>query len=59
MDFLNAEYVASWDGYPDDELEMLEDRLSPKNQNYIEETVEQFNESEFMEHFRLINTNNN
>lgn len=35
------------------ELEMMEDGQRPKNKNYISETVENFNQTEFIEHFRL------
>jgi cellulose synthase/poly-beta-1,6-N-acetylglucosamine synthase-like glycosyltransferase len=30
-----------------------EDRVRPKNENYFEETIPQYNEQEFMEHFRV------
>ncbi|VEN54959.1 unnamed protein product [Callosobruchus maculatus] len=37
----------------DEELVATIDRQGPKNQNFFEHTVPQFNEGEFMEHFRV------
>lgn len=31
----------------------MEERVRPKNQNYLDETVPQFNRTEFLEHFRV------
>ncbi|KAJ8911490.1 hypothetical protein NQ315_010862 [Exocentrus adspersus] len=36
-----------------EELEGFEQRRRPKNENYITETVENYNEQEFIEHFRV------
>jgi hypothetical protein len=41
------------DSSGDDLEELLEDRVRPKNENYFEETIPQYNEQEFMEHFRV------
>lgn len=45
---IDADYLAD-----DLELELFENRERPKNENYIEETVQHFSETEFIEHFRL------
>lgn len=37
----------------EDEMIEIEDRERPKNENYIEGTVAQYNEEEFLEHFRV------
>jgi hypothetical protein len=41
------------DSSGDDLEELLEDRVRPKNENYFEETIPQYNEQEFMELFRV------
>lgn len=56
MDFIHVEYETTLGNeyeYPDEGSGITKNQREPKNQYYIEKRIEQFNEAEIIQYFRL------
>ncbi|KAJ8928769.1 hypothetical protein NQ314_018627 [Rhamnusium bicolor] len=52
-EFSNSSYESIASSVDEEYLKILEERVILKNENYLEHTVPQYNDGEFIQHFRV------